>query len=62
MYTTLISTAELSGILGQRDLVICDVRHDLMQPDAWGEGEYAKAHVPGAQFVHIDRDLSAPKT
>jgi len=33
-----------------------------MQPVAWGGAEYAKAHVPGAQFVHLDRDLSAPKT
>jgi thiosulfate/3-mercaptopyruvate sulfurtransferase len=41
--------------------VICDVRHDLARPD-WGPAEYAKAHLPGAQFVHVDRDLSAPKT
>jgi len=62
MFTTLISTDELGKVLGRPDVVICDVRHDLAQPDTWGEAEYAKAHVPGAQFVHIDRDLSAPKT
>jgi len=62
MFTTLISTDELSRALGRPDLVICDVRHDLAQPDHWGFAEYAKAHVPGAQFVHTDRDLSAPKT
>ena len=60
MFTTLISTAELEA-LDRPDVAICDVRHDLMQPD-WGQAEYAKAHVPGAQFVHLDRDLSAPKT
>ena len=61
MFTTLITTAELSDALGRNDLILCDVRHDLMQPD-WGAAEYANAHIPGAQFVALDRDLSAPKT
>ncbi len=38
------------------------MRHDLGQPDTWGEAEYRRAHVPGARFVQVDRDLSAPKT
>ena len=38
-----------------------DCRHDLAKPD-WGAGEYAKAHIPGALFAHLDRDLSAPKS
>jgi thiosulfate/3-mercaptopyruvate sulfurtransferase len=62
MFTTLISTQELADALPSRDLVLCDVRHDLVQQDAWGEAEYAKGHVPGARFVHVDRDLSAPRT
>ena len=62
MFTTLLSTAELSEMLGRPDVVICDVRHDLAHPDAWGEAEYTKAHVPGARFVHVDRDLSAEKS
>lgn len=37
-----------------------DCRHDLVKPD-WGAEEYAKAHIPGALFAHLDRDLSAPK-
>jgi thiosulfate/3-mercaptopyruvate sulfurtransferase len=62
MFTTLISTAELATAMTQPDVVICDVRHDLSQPDVWGEAEYAKAHIPGALFVQLDRDLSASKT
>ena len=62
MFTTLISTAELADAVARPDLVICDVRHDLVQQDTWGEAEYAKAHVPGAQFVHVERELSGPKT
>jgi thiosulfate/3-mercaptopyruvate sulfurtransferase len=62
MHTTLISTQELAARLGDPALVIVDVRHDLAQPDAWGAAEYAKGHVPGAVFAHLDRDLSAPKS
>ena len=60
MLTTLISTEELEKRLGQPDLVICDVRHDLAQPGDWGNAQYDAGHIPGAIFVHLDRDLSAP--
>jgi thiosulfate/3-mercaptopyruvate sulfurtransferase len=62
VYSTLIPTADLAARLADPSLVIVDVRHDLMQPDAWGESQYRAAHIPGAHFVHIDRDLSAAKT
>lgn len=62
MSTTLVSTEDLAKRLGQSDLVICDVRHDLARADAWGEAQYREGHIPGAVFVHIDRDLSAPMT
>jgi len=62
MSTTLISTADLAAHLDDPSFVIVDVRHDLMQPDAWGEAQYRAGHLPGARFAHIDRDLSAPKT
>jgi thiosulfate/3-mercaptopyruvate sulfurtransferase len=62
MFTTLISTAELAARLVEPRLVIVDVRHDLAQPDAWGEAQYRAGHVPSARFVHLDRDLCAPKT
>ena len=32
-----------------------------MKPE-WGESQYREAHIPGAVFAHLDRDLSAPKT
>jgi thiosulfate/3-mercaptopyruvate sulfurtransferase len=62
MYTTLISTADLAARLGAPGIVVVDLRHDLGQPDAWGEAQYRSGHVPGAVFAHLDRDLSAPKT
>ena len=54
----LVSTEQLAANSAWR---IFDCRHDLGKPD-WGADEYAKAHIPGARFAHLDRDLSAPKT
>jgi thiosulfate/3-mercaptopyruvate sulfurtransferase len=36
-----------------------DCRHDLADPEK-GVREYAKGHLPGAFFAHLDRDLSGP--
>jgi len=62
MYTTLISTDELAARLDDPALVILDVRHDLAQPETLSETQYRAAHIPGARFAHLDRDLSARKT
>ncbi len=62
MHDKLISTAELAARLGDASLVVVDVRHDLGQPETWGETAYRAGHVPGAQFAHLDRDLAAPRT
>ncbi|HEX7328931.1 MAG TPA: sulfurtransferase [Casimicrobiaceae bacterium] len=61
-YSTLIGSEALARRIGDPKLVIVDVRHQLAEAEPWGEHEYAKGHVPGAVFAHIDRDLSAPKT
>jgi thiosulfate/3-mercaptopyruvate sulfurtransferase len=60
-YDTLIQPAELAALGGDPDLVVIDCRHDLARPD-WGAQAYAEAHVPGALFAHLDRDLSGPVT
>lgn len=57
----LISAEVLAGRLGDDGLVVIDCRHDLAQPDA-GELAWADAHIPGALFMHLDRDLSSAKT
>jgi len=56
--TTLVSTEELAAHPEWR---VFDCRHDLANP-ALGEQQYGEAHIPGALFAHLDRDLSAPKT
>lgn len=58
-FTTLIDAATLANQLGRDDLAVFDCRFDLGNP-AWGEREYAVAHLPGAHYLHLDRDLSSP--
>jgi thiosulfate/3-mercaptopyruvate sulfurtransferase len=60
-YTTLISTAELESHLADASFVIVDCRHNLSDVRA-GERAYDAAHIPGARFMHIDRDLSGAVT
>lgn len=60
MYQTLISAADLKALpAGQ--VVIVDCRHQLTDP-AYGRAAYAAGHLPGARFLHLDEDLSGPKT
>jgi len=61
LYGTLISTADLRAHLGDPSFVIVDCRHNLADVDA-GERAYRKEHIPGARFMHLDRDLSGVKT
>jgi thiosulfate/3-mercaptopyruvate sulfurtransferase len=60
-YTTLISTTDLALHLGDPAFVVVDCRHNLSDVDA-GERAYRLAHIPGARFMHLDRDLSGAKT
>jgi thiosulfate/3-mercaptopyruvate sulfurtransferase len=60
-HTTLVSTAQLASHLDDPAWVVFDCRHDLADPDS-GARAYAAAHIPGARFLHLDRDLAAPTT
>lgn len=61
MKTTIISTEELAEKLGTPGWVIVDCRFDLAQKD-WGFEEYQKAHIPGAVYAHMNKDLAGPVT
>jgi thiosulfate/3-mercaptopyruvate sulfurtransferase len=54
---TLVSTAELAAHPEWR---VFDCRHDLARPEL-GEEQYREAHLAGASFAHLDRDLSAKR-
>ena len=60
-YTTLVDVATLAAHLGDPDWLVVDVRHQLADP-GYGERVYGEAHIPGAVFLHCDRDLSGPMT
>jgi thiosulfate/3-mercaptopyruvate sulfurtransferase len=58
-YTLLVDAATLAAHLDDPDWLVVDVRHQLADT-AYGERAYAEGHVPGAVFLHCDRDLSGP--
>ena len=60
-YTTLVNVATLAAHLGDPDWLVVDVRHQLSDT-GYGERVYGEAHIPGAAFLHCDRDLSGPMT
>jgi thiosulfate/3-mercaptopyruvate sulfurtransferase len=55
----LVSTEWLAAELGVPDLRVADVRWYL-DPARRGRDAYAAGHVPGAVFLDMDTDLSAP--
>jgi thiosulfate/3-mercaptopyruvate sulfurtransferase len=62
-YTTLISATNLAErmVRAPGSVLIFDCRFDLANPSA-GEQAYAASHIPGAHYLHLDRDLSGAKT
>jgi thiosulfate/3-mercaptopyruvate sulfurtransferase len=60
-YRTLVSVEQLRALLaGPERCVLLDCSFDLSDPGK-GERAWQAGHVPGAWYVHLDRDLSGPK-
>ena len=55
----LIDCPSLAAALDDPSLVILDCRFNLMEPD-WGRQAFMEGHIPGAFFMDINQDLSAP--
>ncbi|MET0327427.1 MAG: sulfurtransferase [Luteimonas sp.] len=63
-WTTLVEPVALAEALGAPDLRIVDCRFALAvagASDSVGEAAWHAAHVPGAVYAHLERDLSGPK-
>lgn len=60
-WTTLVDAATLAAHLDDPAWLVVDVRHQLADT-AYGDRVYAEGHIPGAAFLHCDRDLSGPVT
>lgn len=59
MIRTLVDVETLRREINNPDWLVIDVRHQLADPAA-GEKAFVEAHLPGAVFMHLDRDLSGP--
>ena len=55
----LLSPAELATRLATAEPIVIDCRFALEDP-AYGARVYAEGHIPGARFIDLERDLSAP--
>lgn len=60
-WSTLVAPRQLAARLGADDLVVLDARFTLASAGGGaGEAEWRIAHVPGARYAHLERDLSGP--
>lgn len=61
MYNSLITVAELGALLSDNkpgnNLLIFDCNHELSDPEA-GRKNWQKQRIAGAQFLHLEEDLS----
>jgi thiosulfate/3-mercaptopyruvate sulfurtransferase len=58
-YKTIISATALAEQLNNNNWVIFDCRFSLADSEAGGKA-YRQAHIPGAHYVNLNRDLSSP--
>ncbi len=61
MSSTLVSVETLAAHVDDPAWRVFDCRHDLKNTEYGGQA-YAKGHIPGALFLHLDRDMSGPMT
>jgi len=60
-FTTLIKPEQLAQQLHDPQWVVFDCRFALTRPES-GRQAYAKAHLPGARYAHLNEDLSGAVT
>lgn len=58
-FDTLISTEEVLSLLDKDNTVILDCRYSLTDYDA-GRKDFLNSHIPGAFYMDLGHDLSAP--
>lgn len=59
-FPALISPDELAELVRSGESVVLDCRFNLAKPEA-GEAAFQSAHIPGAAYAHLDRDLASPR-
>jgi thiosulfate/3-mercaptopyruvate sulfurtransferase len=58
-FTTLITPEDLARHLAEPHWRVFDCRFSLDDPDR-GRRDYGRSRIPGALYLHLDEDLSAP--
>ena len=58
-FSTVVNCVTLAEHLNDPTWRVFDCRH-LLSDVGYGEKVYAEGHLPGAFFLHLDRDLSGP--
>lgn len=53
----IISTSHLNDIIHNEKVITIDVRANLLDPD-YGKTMYKQAHLPGAYYLDLEKDLS----
>ena len=62
MPSPLITATELNALRNQgKQVIVIDCSFDLTNPAA-GREMYQQGHIPGASYLHLDNELSGPKT
>lgn len=60
IYDTLIGVDDLRDLLASgSDVLLLDCEFELGAPDK-GSEIYARGHIPGARYAHLDNDLASP--
>ncbi len=60
-FNTLVGTQTLAEHLDDPEWIVVDCRFVLTEPEA-GRRAYTQSHLPGAHYLHLNEDLSAPLT
>jgi thiosulfate/3-mercaptopyruvate sulfurtransferase len=58
-YQTLIDAESVARLIGDPQAALLDCRFDLASPAA-GKQAFLAAHIPGARYADLDKDLAAP--
>src|SRR5450631_1464727 len=61
LFTSLVDVESLRALLGRDPVVLVDCRFDLGDAGA-GSRAYLTAHLPGARYADLKRELAAPVT
>lgn len=58
---SIVSAKWLASQLNNPNVIVVDCRFRLPEP-IWGRQQYSQSHIPGAYYLDLNQDLSAPVT